>query len=148
MSPGLAIFLADSILVIHFLVAAFNIFALPATVLGLVMGWRFARNRLFRLTHLGCMGIVLLFAALGRYCPLTDWESALRVMGGQQAYETSFMAHWLSRLLYVDVDLRVLALGYALWTLSIAALWFLAPPRFGRPGKESEAGREGRDSKG
>ena len=84
MPVWLAILLADVVLVVHFLIAAFNILALPATVLGLAMGWQFARNRFFRLAHLVCMGVVLLFAALGRYCPLTDWESALRIAAGQE----------------------------------------------------------------
>jgi len=128
--------MADVVLVVHFLIAAFNILALPATVLGLAMGWQFARNRLFRLAHLVFMGVVLLFAALGRYCPLTDWENALRVAAGQEGYETSFIAHWLSRLLYVDADLHVLAVCYALWTLAIVVLWFLAPPRLRRSDRD------------
>ncbi|EPR30639.1 Protein of unknown function DUF2784 [Alkalidesulfovibrio alkalitolerans DSM 16529] len=136
MQVWFAILLADVVLVVHFLIAAFNILALPATVLGLAMGWQFARNRFFRLAHLVCMGVVLLFAALGRYCPLTDWESALRIAAGQEGYETSFIAHWLSRLLYVDADLRVLAVLYALWTLTIVVLWFLAPPRLRRSDRD------------
>lgn len=132
MSPGFAAFLADGVLVVHMAIAAFNIFALPLTVLGLALGWRIARNAFFRVAHVGCMAAVLFFVALGRYCPLTKWENSLRAMAGQDGYDATFTAHWLERLFYIDMEPRAMVAAYAVWVASMVMLWFLAPPHFKR----------------
>jgi hypothetical protein len=36
----------------------------------------------------------------GLYCPLTDWENALRRRGAQQGYADSFVEHYLLPLIY------------------------------------------------
>lgn len=36
----------------------------------------------------------------GLYCPLTDWENALRRRGAEQGYADSFIEHYLLPLIY------------------------------------------------
>ena len=36
----------------------------------------------------------------GLYCPLTDWENALRRKGAEQGYANSFIEHYLIPLIY------------------------------------------------
>ncbi len=132
MGGGAAAVLADAVLVLHFLVAAFNILALPLIWLGLVRGWPLGSSRVLRLAHLGSMGLTALCALLDRLCPLTEWESALRGAAGQAGYAGTFLGHWLGRVLYVDAPMSVLAGIYAAWAGASVLTWLLAPPGRGR----------------
>ena len=113
--------IADSVLAVHAALALFLTFGLVAILLGGPLGWRFVRNRAFRITHLAGMAVVAGEALLGLTCPLTDLESSLRASAQAPAYGQSFIAHWLGRFLFYDFDERVFlalylaALGLTLW---------------------------------
>lgn len=51
----------------------------------------------------------------GLYCPLTDWENALRRRGAEQGYGDSFIEHYLIPLIYPAAltDTLQLLLGLA-----------------------------------
>ena len=68
-------------------------------------------------------------AWLGRICPLTTWEMALRQRAGQATYGESFIAHWLGRLLYWDAPPWVFTAAYTLFGLAVLATWWRLPPR-------------------
>ena len=70
--------IADFLLVLHFLIAAFIAGGLPLTWLGAALGWRWVRNPWFRYAHLGAIGFVAAEGLLGIACPLTVWEDMLR----------------------------------------------------------------------
>lgn len=130
MDPQHMLFLADLVLAAHAALALYLTFGLAAILVGGPRwalfgygfgGWRFVRNRKFRLTHLVGMAIVAAEALLGIACPLTDLESFLRAAGHAPGYSESFIAHWLGRFLYYDFDERVFAalylaaLGLTVW---------------------------------
>ena len=71
----------------------------------------------------------MLQAWLGRICPLTTWEMALRERAGEAAYRGAFIAHWLQSLLYHDAPMWVFALAYTLFALLVAASWVWVRPR-------------------
>jgi len=121
--------LADIVLAIHFAIVLFVIGGLAAIVAGNLFGWRFVNGWLFRLAHLGAIAIVVAQAWLGVACPLTTLESWLRGQAGQAAYETSFVEHWLSRLLFYEAPAWVFTAAYTLFGLAVVAAWWRLPPR-------------------
>src|SRR5947209_13652578 len=92
---------ADLILILHASFIAFVILALLLTILGWWRDWQWVRNLWFRGLHLLCIAYVVLEAWIGITCPLTSWESALRLRGGQEPYGPGgFIADWLHRLIF------------------------------------------------
>jgi len=123
---------ADAILIVHALFVAFVVFGLLLVVAGRLRGWRWVRNRWFRLTHLIAIAVVVLQSWLGSACPLTTWEMALRGRAGGVAYSGAFIAHWLEAILYYTAPAWVFTVCYTAFGLAVLASWFWVPPR--RPG--------------
>ncbi|MDX1480704.1 MAG: DUF2784 domain-containing protein [Woeseiaceae bacterium] len=124
---------ADALLVLHVLFVAFVIGGLFVVLVGGTLGWRWIRNPWFRLAHLGAIGVVVLQAWLGRICPLTIWEMALRERAGDAVYAGSFVAHWLGELLYYRAPAWVFAAAYTAFAALVIASWFAVRPRpFGK----------------
>ena len=117
--------LADTLLVVHFLIAAYIVGGLVLVWLGEALGWRWTRNPWFRYLHLGAIAFVAAEALAGVACPLTVWEDLLR--GGLQA--ESFVARWVQRLLYYQAPEWVFTLAYVLWTAATLLTLWLVPPR-------------------
>ena len=90
---------ADLVLATHFGLVLFVIGGLVAILVGNRYGWRFVNGWWFRGAHLAAIAVVVAQAWLGIVCPLTTLESWLRVKAGEAAYDTSFIEHWLTRLL-------------------------------------------------
>lgn len=123
------LFLADVVLVAHTALALFLGLGLVLIWLGGWLGWGFVRGRRFRVLHLAGLAVVALESALGLTCPLTDVESALRGFANTVPYRGGFIAHWLGKFLYYDVDERVfLALYLAALGLTLLA-WLVVRPR-------------------
>lgn len=117
--------LADVLLVVHFLIAAFIVGGLLAVWLGAPLGWEWVRDPWFRYTHLGAIAFVAAEALLGVACPLTVWEDLLR--GG--ARPDSFVARWVHQLLYYRAPEWVFATAYVAWALATLLTLRLVPPR-------------------
>lgn len=120
---------ADALLVLHTAFVAFVIFGLVAIVIGKLLSWGWIRNPWFRVTHLVCIGIVVLQSWLGVICPLTTWEMALRQKAGDAVYSGSFIAQWLESILYYQAPEWSFILVYALFGSLVAASWFWVRPR-------------------
>ena len=125
---SLLIFLADAILVAHFLFVCFVVLGLLAIYLGYFLNWAWVRNRLFRITHLIAIGVVVLQAWLGMICPLTTWEMALRDAAGEAVYAGSFVQHWLHKLLYYTAPDWVFIVLYSAFAALVLASWFVVRP--------------------
>lgn len=125
--------LADTVLVAHFLFAAFLLLGLLLILLGRGLHWHWVSNPWFRWAHLAGVGIVVLQAWIGMICPVTGLEMWLRQQAGDSTYEGAFIAHWLSELLYYDFPPWVFILAYTLFGLLVLVSWLLMPPaRFRR----------------
>ena len=116
---------ADALLVVHFLIAAFIVVGLVLVWLGAAFGWRWIRNPWFRYLHLAAIAFVAAEALLGIACPLTVWEDLLR--GGVRP--ESFVARWVYRLLYYRAPEWIFTAAYALWTAATLLTLWLVPPR-------------------
>ena len=113
---SLYLLLADAILVAHALIVLFNVGALPVIWLGYFCEWRFVRSFSFRVAHLLLIGFVASESLVGAICPLTSWEDALRVKAGADPrYQGGYVAHWLHRLIFYDLDERLFAVGHGLF---------------------------------
>jgi Protein of Unknown function (DUF2784) len=119
------VFLADAILLLHFAIVLFITGGLPAIWIGAARGWRWVRNRAFRLTHLAAIVFVALESLVGVWCPLTVWEHALRGTTGDK----SFIAHWVHRLMFYSFPEWVFTVAYVTFALAVAATWHWVPPR-------------------
>ncbi len=120
---------ADMVLAVHVLFVVFAVLGLCLILVGAARGWRWIHKPLFRWLHLLGIGVVVLQAWLGRRCPLTDLEMALRERAGEATYPGAFLAHWLERLLYYDLPAWVFVLVYTLFGALVLAAWYLIPPR-------------------
>ena len=128
LTPASAGLLADAILALHVAVVAFVVLGTLAILVGGPLGWRWVRGFGLRVSHLVLMVFIALQAWLGRLCPLTVWEQALRNRAGQATYDASFIQHWLSRLIFFDAPWWTFVAAYTLLALLIAACWWRWPP--------------------
>lgn len=120
--------LADLVLFLHVLFVAFVVGGLILILAGGVAGWRWVRNRRFRLAHLAAIGIVVAQAWLGVLCPLTTVEMALRERAGGETYAGSFIAHWLGELLYVEAPAWAFTAAYTAFGAVVVASWLWVRP--------------------
>jgi hypothetical protein len=130
LSPSLAQLLADALLALHVGIVAFVVLGTLLILLGGWRGWPWVRNSWFRVVHLGLMAFIALQAWLGRLCPLTLWEQALRKRAGQATYGESFMQHWLSRLIFFDAPWWSFVAAYTAFAALVVACWWWVRPRW------------------
>jgi hypothetical protein len=129
-SPAL---LADALLVVHAAVVVFVVGGQVMVLVGGPLGWGWVRSLLFRVAHLVVLLVVIVQSWLGRRCPLTDWEMALRREAGQSAYGESFVAHWVGSLLFYEAPSWAFTLAYTVFGVLVLASWYWLPPRRRRP---------------
>ena len=119
-------------LVLHFAVVLFVIGGLPAIVIGNRAGWAIVNALWFRLAHLMAIAVVVGQAWLGQYCLLTVAESWLRQQAGQVGYESSFIQHWVHRVLFYEAPMGQFAVAYTVFGLLVVWAWLRYPPKAGR----------------
>ena len=124
--------MADVLLVVHFLIAAFIVLGLAAVWLGAALGWPWVRNPWFRYLHLGAIAFVAAEAVLGIACPLTVWEDLLRGGPGGNSGASSFVARWVRALLFYQAPEWVFTAAYLAWTAATLVTLRLVPPRTSR----------------
>ena len=122
------ILFANMILFFHLFYISYIIIGLLLIYLGYFLKWRFIRNPLFRWTHLAAMGIVIFETLFGIFCPLTEWEAALRRAAGESlSYSAGFIPYWIHRLFFYDWPTWVFSLIYGLFFLLMIATIFIIP---------------------
>jgi polyferredoxin len=122
--------LADLILVVHALVVLFTAGALPVIWVGYVRNWKFVRNLVFRVVHLVLIAFIAGQAILGAICPLTTWENLwLSKAGVGPRYPRGYIAYWIRRLLFYDLNERVFIIAYVLFFLLVLLTLIWVKPR-------------------
>ncbi|WDE10174.1 DUF2784 domain-containing protein [Thalassomonas haliotis] len=122
-------YLADTVLLLHFLFVVFVVGALLLILLGGYLGWLWVRNYRFRLVHLLCILVVVFQSWLGVICPVTTLEMWLRGLAGDKQYRGSFIGHWLEYLLYYRAPDWLFILVYSLFALLVVFTWLYLPPK-------------------
>jgi len=127
--------LADLILIVHFAFVLWVVVGLVLVLVGGPLGWGFVRRPWFRGLHLASIGFVVVQAWLGEICPLTTWESELRVAAGQRPYDPDgFIVHWVQKLMFFDAPMEVFVWSYtAFGALVLASFWLVPVSRKRRP---------------
>lgn len=120
---------ADLLMGVHLFFVAFVVFGLVLVWIGRFARWAWVRNPWFRWAHLASIGVVVAQAWLGRICPLTIWEMALREKAGEATYSGAFVAHWAEALLYYEAPPWVFAVAYTLFAALVVASWVAVRPR-------------------
>ena len=128
-SPAIAGRFADAILALHVGIVLFVLLGLVAIVLGRWRSWSWVHNFAFRVSHLLLMVFIAAQAWLGHLCPLTIWEQALRRQAGQPAYAESFVAHWLSRLIFFEAPWWAFVVAYTVFAALVIGCWWWVPPQ-------------------
>ena len=118
-------FLADIVLIVHFLFVAFVVGGLALIWVGAASGWAWVRNFWFRVAHLAAIAFVAGEALIGVWCPLTVWEDTLRGVHGDK----SFVARWIHRLMFYDFPGWMFTVAYVLFALVVIATLVWLPPR-------------------
>jgi hypothetical protein len=117
--------LADTLLVIHVGFVVFVVFGFLLVLAGFLARWSWIHNRIFRITHLAAIGIVVLQAWLGQLCPLTVWENDLRRLAGQPGYQETFVEHWLHKVLFYQAEPWVFTTIYTCFGALVVLAWIL-----------------------
>jgi hypothetical protein len=113
--------LADTLMFLHFLWAAFMVLGLP---IGLM-----TRSRILRWVHFTGMLLTALIALVGAYCPLTIWEETLRWGGsGATNHDGNFLARHLSNILYPNVKPWFIRVATISWGAATVFAMVLVPP--------------------
>lgn len=129
LSPATAALLADAILVLHVGIVAFVVLGAVAVLIGGLSGWQWVRGFRWRLAHVLLMVFIAAQAWLGALCPLTIWEQALREHAGQAVYRESFIAHWLSRLIFFEAPWWAFVAAYSAFAVLVVVEWVVVRPR-------------------
>lgn len=132
--PGM---LADLVLLVHAGIVAFVVVGQLLFIVGGVLGWRWVRQLWVRSIHLIMIGIVVLQAWLGRFCPLTIWEYELRRAAGQSPQVEGFVEYWVGNLLFHDLPGWVFVASYTAFGLLVLWSWWWLPPQRGSSPKDS-----------
>lgn len=126
---NLLLVLADVVLLVHLSVVLFVVAGLAFVLVGNRRGWAWVNTPWFRLAHLAVIAGVVAESWLGLPCPLTILESWLRLEAGAAAYTTSFIAHWVQRVLFYDAPPWVFTGAYTVFGLIVAVVWWHFPPQ-------------------
>ncbi len=120
--------LANAVLALHVGVVVFVVAGLVLAVSGNLRGWHWVNRLWFRALHLGAIACVAAQAWFGMTCPLTTLEMWLRAQAGASTHGSSFIGHWMSRLLYYDAPAWVFTVVYTGFAVLVAAVWWKYPP--------------------
>ena len=123
--------LADTVLVLHLAVVLFVAGGLVLILAGNALPWAWVNRLPFRLAHLAAIAWVVAQQWLGADCPLTTFESWLRVKAGEDGYAAGFIEDWASWLLFYEAPGWVFTLAYTAFALAVLAAWIAFPPRRG-----------------
>jgi hypothetical protein len=120
--------LADSILFIHFAWIVFMLWGFILTLRGFSHK-EFFERWVFRALHFIGIAYVSTLAIMGRYCPLTIWENALRAKYDPAlTYPGSFIIYYLERFVYPEVNPLIIVTPTALIALFTVAVFIIKPP--------------------
>ncbi len=120
---------ADAIIVLHFLFILFMLFGFFLTLYGIFFRHKFFDRWLFRSLHLLGIFYVASLSILGKYCPLTLLENQLRLRyEASLVYSGSFIAHYLEKLVYPDVNPLVIQIPTVFLGIFTIVVFIIRPP--------------------
>lgn len=129
------IFLADVVLIIHFLYVLFVLVGLLFIWVGNYRRWNWIRKFWFRIIHLASIIFVVIISIFGVPCPLTILERNLRLLGGKGFYIQSFVQHWVHKVLFYFAPDEVFTIIYIAFAMLVGGTFYFVPIHFSKRGK-------------
>ena len=117
--------ISDIVLILHFCIVIFITLGFFLVPVGYKLNWEWLRNIKLRSLHLGLICLVALETFLGVKCPLTIIEIKLNNLN----YSETFIAYWISRVVYWDLPTLFFIVLYALCVTWTILMWKIFPPR-------------------
>jgi hypothetical protein len=134
MIASMAAALADAIVAFHLCIVSFCVVGELAIIAGALLKWRWIRNPIFRVAHLGLVLYVAGEAMLGIPCPLTEWEYRLRMAAGQlHDRNIPFVGRLIRSVIFYDFPAWVFVAIYVGFGALVLATLILVRPRRTRP---------------
>jgi hypothetical protein len=125
--PNRWVILADAIVGFHVAYVGAVVVGFVAILIGGAMGARWVRGFALRAAHLGMIALVCVESFLGASCPLTIWENAARVCGGEAGYEGDFIGRCLDAMIFYNAPPAVFTAIYIAFAAAVLASWILIP---------------------
>jgi len=120
--------LADTIMVLHLAWIIFMLWGFVLTIRGFFHP-KFFDRWLFRTVHLLGILFVVALEILGKYCPLTLWENALRGHYNPETdYPGSFIIKYIEQMIYPDVSPLVVIIPTILLATFTLVAFVSKPP--------------------
>ena len=120
-------FLADVVLITHFLYVLFVVVGLLFIWIGGLMKWQWVKSFWFRILHLASIAFVAVISLFGIPCPLTILEGNLRIAGGVDFYNQSFIQYWLHKILFYEAPEEIFTIIYSAFALAVAGSFYFDP---------------------
>jgi len=121
------VFLADVVLIAHFIYVMFVVVGLLLIWAGKFLKWQWVKLFLFRIAHLASIAFVAIISIFGIPCPLTILEGNLRLSGGVDFYNQSFIQYWLYKILFYEAPEEVFTLIYVVFAIMVGISFYFIP---------------------
>ena len=121
------VFLADLVLITHFLYVLFVVGGLLLIWAGGFMKWQWVKLFWFRIIHLTSIAFVAIISLFGIPCPLTILEGNLRIAGGADFYNQSFIQYWLHKILFYEVPEEIFTAIYVVFAIAVTGSFYFVP---------------------
>lgn len=123
-------FLADGVVIVHFLYALTIIGGLVVIYVGGFLKWHFVKNPTFRLIHLTMIMIVAFESIFHIECPLTYIEYQLLNLAKLHYQNTPFIAGFINRILFWNLPNEFFDILYIALALIILLSFIIVPIKF------------------
>ena len=120
--------LADMVLALHVIVAAFVVVYPLLVVCGALARHPRLAGRSVRVAHGAIVALIVVQAWLGHACLLTTLEGWLRMQASGSTYDAGFVEFWLGRILFYEAPAWVFIAGYTGFGALVAMTWWRCPP--------------------
>ena len=121
--------LADLVIFTHLIWIVFMLTGFFITLYALAFKKSFLNCWKFRTLHLAGIFYVASLSILGKYCPLTILENFLRAqVSPQQVYQGSFIAHYLEKIVYPEIDPILIKIPTLLIAVFTIITFVISPP--------------------
>jgi len=121
------IILADLVLALHFLFVLFNVIGVLLIWVGKYMNWLWVHYFWFRAVHFASILFVVVLSLLDISCPLTVFEKNLRLLGGEDFYNQSFIKFWIHKILFYNAPEEVFRIIYIIFFILVAGTFIFVP---------------------
>jgi len=122
-------FLAEIILVIHFLWILFMLYGFVYNLVGLLFNKKLLKNFWLRTIHLVGILYVASLAILNKYCPLTILETKLRQKFDPTfSQPDSFIIYHLEKIVYPEIHPIVIVIPTVIIAIFSFLVYLIKPP--------------------